>query len=398
MKRTALMVFLGLAFVASTALAGGEIHGTITTVDGDRYTGPIRWDKNENFWDDVIDATKTERVKAEHDHDGLNLRIFGFKITYSGGKTESWTHSQFTIPFGHLVSIEPEGRRIVRLDLKNGESVEVRSSSDIGRSMRGIMIDSEVEGEVDLEWEDIERVEFFQGTGDRDADRLYGTVETTIGEFTGYVVWDKDEALVEDILDGEMDGRDRKIPFKSIQKIEKMGSRGSRVTLNSGKVLELTDSNDVDQDNRGVDVTIADMGRVKLDWKHFERVTFKTPPPSPRYDDFDGGQRLQGTVTTGDGVGWTGEIVWDKDERFTWEAIDGEIKGVEFELTFQYIDRIERASSKSATIRLKDGLEFTLRESNDVNEKNKGIVIRTDAGEEIEVGWDDFESAVFAGG
>ena len=55
---------LGL-LVAVPALAGGEIYGTIHTTDGDAYTGPIRWDVNENFWDDELNAMKRERIKRE---------------------------------------------------------------------------------------------------------------------------------------------------------------------------------------------------------------------------------------------------------------------------------------------------------------------------------------------
>lgn len=394
MMRTALIVMLATLAWPSIGLAGGEIHGTVTTVDGDRHTGSIRWDKNENFWDDVIDVTKDDRVKVKHN--GVDVKILGLHVRSGGG--HDWTHSQFTIPFGHLRSIEPIDGRRVRLSLKNGDVLEVREGADMGPHMRGIAI-AGANGEVALDWEDIDRVEFSSGSGDdRDHERLYGTVETSIGEFTGYIVWDKDESLKEDVLNGERKGRDRKIPFGEIQEIERISSRKARVMLASGKTVELSGTNDVDSGNRGIDITIADMGKVSVDWSRFRRVTFHDPPPSPHYDDFDGGRVLKGTVRARDGESWTGEIVWDKDERYTWEAIDGKIKGVEFEITFQYIAQIDRESRSSATVRLADGLEFRLRDSNDVNHENKGIVIRTDDGEEVTVDWDDFESAVFSAG
>jgi hypothetical protein len=396
MRRIVLTTLFFLFLGASVALAGGEIYGTVTTVDGDQHTGPIRWDKNENFWDDMIDAVKMEGIKVEKEG-GVNIRAFGMQIVTADSHGNRWVHAQFTIPVGHLASIEPTSGKEVLLKLKNGELLEVRESVDMGSHMRGIVVETESDGEADLEWSDIDRIEFSQGPGGRDQDRLYGTVETDIGEFTGYIVWDKDESLGEDVLDGEADGRDREVPMKNIRSIEKAGNRGSLVTLKSGKELELRGTNDVDDDNRGITITIAAMGRVSVDWDEFRRVTFKDPPPSLRYDQFDGGHPLTGTLTTQEGQAWTGQIIWDRDESYSWECIDGEIKDVQFEIQFQYIARIERASSGSAKVILRDGLEFKLRDSNDVNDENKGILIRTDDGEEIEIGWNELDAVEFSG-
>ena len=42
----------------------GRIYGTIRTQDGETLEGWIRWDKNEAFWDDVIDGTKEKEGKS----------------------------------------------------------------------------------------------------------------------------------------------------------------------------------------------------------------------------------------------------------------------------------------------------------------------------------------------
>ncbi len=395
MKRIFLITVLSLSLCASVALAGGEIYGTVTTVNGDQHTGAIRWDKNENFWDDMIDAVKIEGIKVER-QSGVNIRAFGMQIVTADSHGNRWVHPQFTIPVGHLASIEPTSGKEVLLKLKNGAVLEGRESADMGSHMRGIVVETEAEGEADLEWRDIDRIEFSQGPGGRDQDRLFGTVETDIGEFTGYIVWDKDESLGEDILDGEADGQDRKVPMENIRSIEKAGSRGSLVTLKSGKELELRGTNDVNDDNRGIAITIAALGRVTVDWDEFQKVTFKDPPPSLRYDQFDGGRALTGTLTTQDGETWSGQIIWDRDESYTWECIDGKIREVQFEIQFQYIARIDRASSGSARVVLLDDLEFKLRDSNDVNHENKGILIRTEDGEEIEISWDELDSVEFS--
>ena len=389
-------VVAGSLFLAGTAFAGGEIYGTVYTVDGDEITGAIRWDKNENFWDDVIDANKTERVRSK-DREGFNLRLFGLEIIRSG-HSRGWSYSQFTIPFGHLASIEPLRGNKVELTLKNGEVLEVKEGADLGRGVRGIVV-SGPEGEEKLEWEDLARVEFSSSPGGgRDQERLYGTVETTIGNFTGYVVWDADESLLEDILDGEHKGRDRKIPFEKIASIEKASNRASLVTLKTGTVLKLSGTNDVDDDNRGITVTISNLGSVRMEWRQFKKVTFEDPPASLSYADFDGGFPIHGTLTTTDGETLIGDIVWDMDERYSWEALNGEIKGVEFKILFQNIASIERIGQNAAKVWLKDGLDFTLQGSNDVNRKNKGIVVSDGNGGTVELGWDDLQAVAFEGG
>lgn len=388
-----LVSLIALLGLTGSAGAGGAIHGTVFTRDGAEITGDLRWDKNENFWDDVIDASKKDWVWSRDRQDGFDLRIFGMQFFHSGSGRHR-THSLFSIPFGHIAAIEPENRDLVRITLKNGRILEVREGADLGPSMRDILVD-DGNSEVDLDWNDIRRVEFSPGEDtEKDRDRLYGTVTTSVGDFTGFIVWDKDESLMDDILDGEEDGLDREVPFRDIAWIERESRGSSRVGLHSGKEMVLRGTNDVNQDNRGIDVTIEDLGRVIIDWSEFRRVDFAPPPPSIPYGAFDGGHPLTGTVELEDGRSFSGEIVWDKDEEYTWEAVNGEIGQVEFEILFQYVSRIERVSRDRARVVLRDGLEFTLEGSNDVNHMNKGILVRDEAGE-TEVGWNDFTRVVF---
>ena len=68
--------------------------------------------------------------------------------------------------------------------------------------------------------------------------------------------------------------------------------------------------------------------------------------------------------------------------------LDGEIRDIEFKIEFGNIDRIERSRS-GATVTLRDGREFNLDDSNDIDDGNRGIIIRDD-GRTYEVEWDDF--------
>lgn len=395
--RTWTLLFLGPLIVfpvrPGPALAGGEIHGTVTDRDGGTWTGTIRWDKNENFWNDMIDATKTERV-SRRDRQEVSIRIFGFHVAHSGRRWSA--HPRFSIPFGHLAWIAPAGRDRVRLGLKNGEELEVREGADLGDGVRGIVVETGNGNERELDWGDLERVDFSAGSDPApDRERLYGTVKTEVGEFTGYVVWDRDESLGEDILDGDEGGHRRKIPFHDIRSIERVSGRASRVVLDSGETMELSGTNDVNGDNRGIDITVEGLGLVRVQWDEFHKVTFETPPSSPVYGDFDGGRRLSGAVTTRDGEAYTGEISWDHDERYTWESLDGDLRHVEFEVLFANIARVEAVSDDAAKVVLRDGLELTLEGSNDVDRDNQGILVRAADGTEADVKWDALRDVTF---
>ena len=285
--------------------------------------------------------------------------------------------------------------------LKSGETVELDGgSSDVGTGVREIIIEDLDEGEIELVWDDIERIDFMQGDGSLVSnlgERLYGTLTTRRGdEYTGYVCWDIDELFTRDILDGDLKGRRRKIKFGKIQSIERYSSSGATVTLNNGDELLLRGTNDVDDDNSGIIISDLGFGQVIVDWDEFDRLDFHEEPEPVRYDHFDGGHEMRGTVFTEDGEKYTGTIRWDDDEEYSWELLDGNYRDVEFDIEFGLIKEIAKKSYRSSVITVWDGRTFRLRGSNDVDEDNKGIFITTSDGDEIEVDWEDFERVEFA--
>ncbi len=392
MKQLALVAFCGLClWNVYPAYAGGEIYGTIYTDRGEEFTGPIRWDRNENFWDDVLDSDKRDRVFVEGDRG--TFRIFGLSFGTDGGH---WSSSQFKIFFGNIEAIEPRRGDRVRIEIKGDQRIDVDDDgADLG-GMRELVIWDEAAGEVELDWDEVERVEFRQGPGrGLDDERLYGTVETRGGDFTGYIVWDKDESLKDDILDGKDDGRKHKIPFGKIKSIERKGSRASNVELIDGSRLRLAGTNDVDDDNRGIDITVPGVGLIKVEWEDFDRVVFADAPASRRFDDFDGGRRLYGVVKDDHGRSYTGFIIWDLDEAHTWEFLDGEDEDIQYEIPFENIATIAHHSRRSAEVTLHNGDVLILSGSNDVDRDNKGIVIEMDDGDEVELDWYDFDIVEF---
>jgi hypothetical protein len=395
MYRCVVLAALAGLVAFSPALAGGEIYGTVYTEGGRELTGPIRWDKNDNFWDDRLNTVKKEVIKKAEKEKGFRMSLFGLKL----GPDDSSTRNSLSVNFGHLRSIERlEGvTEMARLTLKNGDTIEVRADgSDLGRRMRGLIVDDPEQGEVTLGWRDLDRIEFRANPNKesgRDGDRLHGTVETEAGSFTGFVVWDRDESLAGDVLDGYEEGEEREIEFRRIRSIENKGNK-SLVTLTDGTSMLLGGTNDVDDDNRGISVAI-DTGLVTTDWRGFSKVTFGETPASPGYDGFDGGKRLRGTVHRRSGAPVSGLIVWDMDEKYSWETLDGDADRLDYAVSFGAIKSVKRQGSRFCEVALRNGSSLTLTGSNDVDEDNRGLIVTGDDGTPTEIDWSTVVSIEF---
>ena len=405
------LLFLGIFLIFSVAVIAadnsGRIYGKITTVDGDVFEGLIRWDKNEAAWVDMLDGTKDipkknmkrSSKKRYKDNDG-SIELFGIKIGGSGSNIIFGNSAQSGVRFGHVKSFEVLDDNELLIILKSGREVEFQNgSTDIGTDIREIIIEDKDEGEIELAWEDLETVEFSAAKTDKPSalgERLYGTLVTRRGdEHTGFVCWDIDEVLTSDILDGNDKKRKRKIKFGTIESIERYSSNGAVVKLKSGDEVLLRESNDVDDSNRGIIISDPELGQVTVSWDEFDKLVFKEAKNVARYDDFDGGKPLEGTVYTEDDEQFKGTIRWDNDEEYTWEMLNGDYHDVEYEIEFSKIKEIAKKSYRSSNVTLRDGRTFRLRGSNDVDEDNKGIFITLSDGEEIEVEWDEFSKVIF---
>lgn len=409
---SALILVLVLVFAAvALADSSGRIYGRILTVEGDEFEGLIRWDKNEGSWVDILNGTKElpERSdsrsgrsrRKKYGERKSSIEIFGIKLGYSS-TSFSWSSSASSgIRFGHIKMMEVIGDDEVRLTLKSGKEVELSGgSTDIGDNVREIIIEDRDEGEIELVWDDIESIEFEQADKNLESnygERLYGTLTTRRGdEFTGFVCWDMDELFVTDILDGKHKGRRRKIKFGKIASIERYSSSGANVILRNGDELLLRGTNDVNDRNSGIVISDPGFGQVIVEWDEFASLEFGEAPSPVAYDAFDGGKALRGTVFTEDGESYSGRIIWDRDEEYSWEILDGEFRKVQFDIEFGLIKELKKKGYRATEVTVLDGRTFRLRGSNDVDESNKGIIIILADGEEVEVEWDDFDRLEFA--
>ena len=127
---------------------------------------------------------------------------------------------------------------------------------------------------------------------------------------------------------------------------------------------------------------------MEVPWRQFQELRLHPAAEVARYEHFDGGRPLSGTVVTTSGEELTGLVRWDLDEESTWQMLDGSLDGVQFHVELSQVASVAKLRY-GAKVELLDGRSFYLSASNDVNWSNKGIEVTSD-GRTHEVGWRDF--------
>lgn len=410
---TLLAFLLSISFshqVVAQDHAEAWLYGTIQTWDGDTYTGQLRWGKEEAFWTDMFNASKIDNENIDFLDRKIKERIANSRNWNNGNKWGNWvsrninysTHDfthQFSVQFGDIQSIKRKNSSKVYVTMRDGETIKLNGNgyNDIGSKIR--VYDPEI-GKIELDWSDVETVDFKATPKNHKSEigePLFGKVEAWTGNYEGYIIWDKDERVSTDKLDGETRDADMSIEFGNIASIKQRGN-SSEVTLKSGRSYRMGDSNDVDNGNRGVVVVMPGKGRVVIDWDDFDQVTFTKAPPVPMktFNSFTKPEKLNGIVTTEDGKTYSGRIVYDLDEAFSFEILDGKIKDTAFEIPFRNIKSIQPRGGDESMVLLKSGEKYELDDSQDVNERNTGILVFDKGNEDpIYIFWEDVKLVEF---
>lgn len=381
-----LMLVAGIA-VALAALAlespaqsvEGYIYGKVYT-DRTTYIGPIRWGGEETFWTDLFNGAKRNNdyakliPRSKEKDDWWSTYDWTFRSIWE----DKGTSHQFTCQFGNIKEIVNTGRSYVILKLKNGGELQVDGEgyNDIGGKVQ--VLDAEL-GTMSISWDRIERVEFLPTPQKLDlvfGQPLYGTVEGGRREkYTGFIVWDNDERLSSDKLDGDDDGEDVSFRFSEIEAIEKSDD-GSEVKLKSGGTIFLDNSNDVNSGNRGVLVASPEYGVIEFSWRAFRKVTFSPPPGSgPSYNDFPTPQPMHATVSLLDGEDVSGRVIYDVDEAIDFEMVEGKENDIEYSIPLRNIKRITPKNFDYSLIELRSGKTILLGGTRDVSDENSGLLM-----------------------
>ena len=383
----------------------GFLYGRITTVDGATYEGRLRWGGDqEAFWGDYFNGFKgknpwlaqvpPERLPKER----RRIEIFGITVAHrerpiDGGRP-------FMARFGDIARIEAHGRD-VRVTLKSGTVFDGLDRFEASDFDDGVRVWDGKRGVVDLDSLRIRTIELLP-TPSLGAvpGRLYGTVHTRQGDFTGFVQWDRQECVGADTLDGHTANGKLSLRFDTLRSIARRSRDSSLATLLDGREIVLSGTREVGHENRGIYVDDRRYGRVLVSWDAFERVDFSPGTPEntgPAYGDFPPGRPLMGSVTTHDGRRLAGRLVYDLDESETTETLDASSQGVDYTIPFGLIASIvppggEERGAQRARVTLQDGEELRLERAGDLGKGNAGMLIFGDGRQPPEyVPWTDVE-------
>lgn len=388
------------------------IYGTITTIDDMTYTGQIRWGKEEAFWSDHLNVGRTEnenldllsrdvrdQVEGANNKEESSLHIMWVPVYKRSWYNEkrSLTH-RFVCRFGDVQSLKITGRNKAMITLRNGETIDADGSgfNDIGTEI--IIVDQEM-GEIKLDWDRIHKVDFSEAPGKLQCqwgEPLYGMVNTKAGAFEGYVIWDMHERLSADKLDGNTDDGRLGIEFENISKIVNNGN-SSMVTMKSGRELDMSGTNDVNKQNKGIVVVMQNGSRVKIAWDEFKSVEFAKKPAfdGMAYSDFQNQKEIKGSLTTSNGNTMKGPILFDMDERFDFEMIQGTRENIDYFIPISLVESIAPRNHEYSFVQIKGGEKLLLGSSQDLTDKNHGVLVFTDKANPQYVAWKEVEKVTF---
>lgn len=380
------------ARMSKPSTAAGFLYAKVILINGKTYEGRLRFDDEEAFWGDYFNSSKEPPsfLRDAPDQGGKTelVKVLGIPLFTH---YESWDR-QFVVRLGDVDRIEVSGGRRAAVVLKGGMEVEIKGGSN---DLSGdVVVWDEEGGELRIDWRKLRTLQFLPVPPHLELQdkRLYGKLKTTSKEvadglFEGYIQWDQEECLSSDILSGEVNGKDRDVPIGELKAIERQGDK-SRFVFRDGHEEVLGGTNDVDGSNRGIWVEDARYGRVLVDWDAFVRLDIEDWPHSgPEYGAYAATKALAGKVTMRDGKVHQGQIIFDLDESYGWEMLDGkEGDDLEYSIPFAMVAGI-KPEGDGSEITLKGGVKLHLRGTQDVDEDNAGLLVGPETGKRVFLEW-----------
>jgi len=382
------------------------LYGEVETFENN-YKGYIRWGDEEVFCFDYFNATKLDnpndknylRFNIDQKQGTSWLEGIDWDIRSIWKDQRPTIRHEFNCEFGDIQSFEIQGDKKVRLKLRNGVELNVGGSgyNDIGTIVS--ILDEDL-GEVKLRWNKIKKITFSlpaDNNGPTFGKPIYGKVNThRKGSFTGFVQWDKDERVENDLLDGKSNDGEVSIAFGKIDKIVKK-DEGSSVSLNSGRQFYLTGSNDVNKSNRGIVVYGEGVGEIIVPWKSFVSLEIdKNITPHLDTSRNEPAKHLEGQVFLYDNSMVTGKIIYDLDEAWQFETLEGEDDHIRYRIPFKNIKSIRPKNYDYSLVTLKNNDAILLGKLRDVSDENDGLlVILSEKDEPQYVAWDQISEIIF---
>jgi len=215
------------------------------------FAGYLQWDLEEALASDVLDAESDD------------------------GDVE--------IEMGRIRSIVRASRRSSTVVLADGRSLELSGTNDVDASNRGIVVEDERFGRIELSWDEFERADLElaprSGRGYEEYPKLGPIVARVVARDgrvrEGRIAFDLDETERWEMLDGGQDGIRYSIPFADLGEIRRDGADHCRVTLRNGRKLRLGGSTDVGEFNAGIAFLDRKGDDAYLPWDEVESIELR---------------------------------------------------------------------------------------------------------------------------
>lgn len=382
------------------------MFGTVTHANGESVTGSIRWgDDQETFLSDIFNGNKLKTVGIEHlsadeiqaleEHQpGPKAQLGDVQITFKSFFGKELKLPAFNIPFGAIKRIDSENN-LFTITLHDGSTFQ---SDDEANDTSDDIYVLTTEGQTsEFDIEDLSSIVFSAAPADAKAfgQGIYGTIASDLGTFKGRVMWDKDERILTEELDGNDESQEHEIKFAEIKSIEKVNEgNASKVQLRDGKTLTLTGTNDVNNGHRGIWLDHPDLGRMEIKWAQFNKLTIENVDVD--WLDFNDyvtqAKILSGTVTLKDNSQITAnQIAFDLNQQSQSERISVEVNNANRLIPLNFIKKITVKNEQAVELSMHDMTELIAYGTRSVDRDNNGLMVTT-AGKHKWYRWSEIKS------
>ncbi|MEM8565275.1 MAG: hypothetical protein AAGF85_02355 [Bacteroidota bacterium] len=230
---------------------GQALYGTVNVYRKGDLNGYIQWDHDERISTDKLDGDTRD--------------------------------GDIAISFGKIRKIE-SGRGGSDVELLDGRTFYLTGSNDVNSGNRGIIVTVDGVGKVNIPWKVFNSVTFdpvVKSSGKSYAS--YGSPKPLIGtvytynddKISGRIVFDIDEAMDIEFLEGKDDELEYRIPFRNIKSIKPKNYNYSQLKLRNGDTLLLGDMRDVTDNNDGLLVFQKGSREPEyISWKKIDEIVF----------------------------------------------------------------------------------------------------------------------------
>ncbi|WP_223787765.1 hypothetical protein [Marinicella meishanensis] len=393
MKKILLTAMLSAAVGSVAAKPEPIIYGTVTDKKGQTHTGSIRWGDQETFLSDIFNGVKIGTVGFEHltddeqeallDHQpGPQATIGDLQITFKSFFGKEIDPPYFNVPFGAIKQLAIDAEQpLFTATLHDGTTIV--SDGESSNDLRSDIYVKDAQGNTqEFDMDELTLVTFAKAPANAltFGDGIYGTVTSSIGTFQGRVMWDKDERLTDEELDGNDEAnKDYEIKFADIKSIEKNGNY-SLVELTDGNTLNLTGTNDVNTSNRGIWVDHPDLGRVEIEWSQFNKLVIEDVDVAwLDFDDYAQMQQpLRGTVTLQDGSSVQADaITYDMSLVSQADLLYADVNEANRQIPLRTIKQITVKHEQAVELTLHDGSTLLAYGNNSVTRDNNGLLLKS---------------------